>query len=618
MNVAKVIIAVLLLLPPAALQAGSRANDYRVELPNGERHILTSPAALQSLATNLDQLIRAEEQFLAVRKAARKELRQQTPLAEMPHAALKNYFAEPLELPTNNELRGLRALQTELAELQESTDAQARTNSMRRMMEIARSMENLRRAPLPARVEVPLIPFIFLGYLNRPVGKGSSPAANLPPLDGEADLSRFDPPDSSFWSKPGNITQKDLFHCLTRNDWPNFEYLMWEYDEPKTSFGSNPGFKVKHGDVEVKVKFAELHSEPFAVRIFDALGYNVEQTDYVRSLRIKYDRRLFRELHLRKELDLKFRFLGVVPAGHVRLQKRYDPFELMTGAVLKNGTSVDRDELRQRLLRDPDAEHPEDNPVNFDPSFEEQLDYLVTDEATVQLRDEKTYSLGPWEFGGLRHERLRELRGAGLLAAWLGWSDARFDNTRLKVVESGAASELRHYFSDLGGGLGKGGGMFSWHSDEPNLFAWTFTKPLRRQGKGRMTIPFRIVNYRPIDRVPAFKEMTLDDARWMARMIAQLTEEQMVQALVASGWDSAEVRLLTEKLINRRDRMIVDLELAGEIPLLRPAGVNRDFSYDPAKEGPIAITLQNGTIFSAPVSDQRVVAGRIERRSEER
>ena len=160
--------------------------------------------------------------------------------------------------------------------------------------------------------------------------------------------------------------------------------------------------------------------------------------------------------------------------------------------------------------------------------------------------------------------------------------------------------------------------MFSWHSDEPNLFTWTFTEPERRQGKGRMTIPFRIVNYRPIDRVPAFKEMTLDDARWMARMIAQLTEAQMVQALVASGWDSAEVRLLTEKLINRRDRMIVDLELAGEIPLLRPAGVNRDFSYDPAKEGPIAITLQNGTIFSAPVSDQRVVAGRIERRSEER
>jgi hypothetical protein len=220
-------------------------------------------------------------------------------------------------------------------------------------------------------------------------------------------------------------------------------------------------------------------------------------------------------------------------------------------------------------------------------------------------------NLGPWEFGGLGHEDLRELRGVTLLAAWLGWLDARFNNTRIKFVTTDEGNQIRHYFSDLGAGLGKSVGLFSWSSDNPNAFDWTFTRPAQRQGKGRMTIPFRIVNYRPIDQVPAFNAMTVDDARWMARMIACLTEEQIVQALVASGFNSAEVRLLTEKLINRRDRMIVDLELADEVPLLRPQRVLQNFSYDPVMEGLIEIKLADGQLVRATACAQMIVNGRI-------
>ena len=283
-----------------------------------------------------------------------------------------------------------------------------------------------------------------------------------------------------------------------------------------------------------------------------------------------------------------------------RLSLLFVSFLLLTSCV------EEADVWKECLIK-----NPTDDLVNFNPAFEAKIGFLVTCAANVQVRESGVQNLGPWEFGGLGHEHLRELRGVALLAAWLGWSDARFDNTRLKLVTTGDTVEVKHYFSDLGGGLGKGAGLFSWHSDQPNLFDWTFTKPLRRQGKGRMTIPFRIVNYRPIDCVPAFKEMTLDDARWMARMIGQLTEEQIVQGLIGAGCDSAEVRLLTEKLIGRRDRMLVDLELAGEIPLLRPEGARRNLSYDPATEGPITITLPTGQKISAPVSGQKVVAGRL-------
>jgi hypothetical protein len=126
-----------------------------------------------------------------------------------------------------------------------------------------------------------------------------------------------------------------------------------------------------------------------------------------------------------------------------------------------------------------------------------------------------------------------------------------------------------------------------------------------------MTIPFRIVNYRPIDPVPAFANMTWDDARWMARWIGQLSEAQLVAGLIGSGFDAAEVRLLTEKLISRRDQMIQDLRLTGEIPLLRPAGTQRDFDYRPQTGGTMTAALPDGTRVAARVTDQYIEHGRI-------
>jgi hypothetical protein len=118
------------------------------------------------------------------------------------------------------------------------------------------------------------------------------------------------------------------------------------------------------------------------------------------------------------------------------------------------------------------------------------------------------------------------------------------------------------------------------------------------------------VNYQPNDDTLAFERMTFDDARWMARLLGQLTERQIVEALVASGFDSARVKLLAEKLISRRDRMIQDLDLASEFPLLRPDGSDRRLSYDPALQGPVHIRVDGENVV-APVSDQAVKNGRV-------
>jgi hypothetical protein len=101
----------------------------------------------------------------------------------------------------------------------------------------------------------------------------------------------------------------------------------------------------------------------------------------------------------------------------------------------------------------------------------------------------------------------------------------------------------------------------------------------------------------------------------MARLIAQLTENQIQQALIAAGYTSAEVRLYNEKLVNRRDRMIQDLGLAKELPLLRPQGVDRAFDYDPRRNGPVTVRAANGaTLHPLESRDLVIRGGRAEAR----
>jgi len=103
----------------------------------------------------------------------------------------------------------------------------------------------------------------------------------------------------------------------------------------------------------------------------------------------------------------------------------------------------------------------------------------------------------------------------------------------------------------------------------------------------------------------------MDDARWMARLIAQLSEEQIVQALLVSGFDTTQVKVYTEKLVSRRDQAIRDLGLEGEIALLRPEGVDRGFSYDPEVDGQVRISTRTGEKLAAPSVGLVVVNGRI-------
>ena len=475
------------------------------------------------------------------------------------------------------------------------------SNELQTLDEMAAAIQNSSRPPIHEHYDFFTVPFDFIARLNYGVGRNALPAPepNAEPPDGE----------STFWNNRHPSPDADLFYSFDRTGPSWSSASIAEYDHPKLNYGVNPGFEASLDGLKIRVKFGEIRSEPFASRVFWSLGYNTDITDFCEGLKVRYNRRFFREFNLHKPIKTEFRLL-ILPLYRLNLQKWHDPFAYIAWAVKKNGERISGEALKQMLLVDPGLK-PEDHPENFKTEVEEQIDYLVTVPANVQLRARQTHSLGPWSFNQLDHPGRRELRGAGLLAAWIGWYDCRLQNTRLKIIEgSNANARLVHCFSDLGGGLGNARGIFSGQEELPNEFGWTFTDPPKFQGPGRMTIPFRVTGYRPMEKNTAFETMTFEDALWMARLIGSLTERQLIEALIASGYDSAEVRLYSEKLISRRDQMMIDLALQAEIPLLREHSIRR-FDYSPRREGPVEVKLSSGETVRAPIGERVIRNGRL-------
>lgn len=475
----------------------------RFELSEDDRVVdIAKASGLRELVALAGEMIRRSQADEAALHESRKKLLNDRDLGELSYAELKQYFSEPKDFVSDKDRRGWKELRSLALKALERSEPAQRRHYHWQMEEIAAAIRNNQRSPSPPYMDLLQPPLYYMDYAHNPIAKGNRRASNLDPqpstLNPRLDS---DPLPSTFWLRPRAIRQLDLYHGFGRTELPEFESKLWTYTAPKTSYGGCPGFEAQSGSERIKVKFAETTSEPFTARIFWALGYHVEPTDYVHSLKLKYDRRFFREFHMRRDVQMKVRAL-FIPLHTVNLQQRHDPFDYIVLAVLKNGARISGRDLKHRLFHNPNRSGPhpggpEDFSENFRTEFEQQIDHLITTPANVQTREPDVKSIGPWDFASLDHARRREVRAAGLLGAWVGWFDSRFENTRLKIVQPSVGSDvpiaphtglplstlnpppstLRHYFTDLGGGLGKAVGVLSRHCECPNDFGWRFTAP---------------------------------------------------------------------------------------------------------------------------------------------
>jgi hypothetical protein len=115
----------------------------------------------------------------------------------------------------------------------------------------------------------------------------------------------------------------------------------------------------------------------------------------------------------------------------------------------------------------------------------------------------------------------------------------------------------------------------------------------------------------------AFAETSGEDARWMLRRMASLTEPQILQALLATSMSASEVRLALEKLLSKRQKMVADFGLSSELPDIARRRIDRSLEFDPAKPDDlraVTLSLPGGATIVPERGDWVIQKGHLVRR----
>jgi hypothetical protein len=197
--------------------------------------------------------------------------------------------------------------------------------------------------------------------------------------------------------------------------------------------------------------------------------------------------------------------------------------------------------------------------------------------------------LGPWTYDGtssddpndvVPHEHRREVRGSYVLAAWLDHVDARDQNTiRLWHPIAGRGGYVRHAFVDWGDCLGgywsedallmvRSGHAYYFDLEQmaedyaalgANRRVWEGAKP----GPAGHSLGFFDVRrfipdaWKPHYPNPAFVQRTEADAAWMARIIANVSDEMLEAVVHEARITNPVMRLeLVRVLRGRRDKLL--------------------------------------------------------------
>jgi hypothetical protein len=173
----------------------------------------------------------------------------------------------------------------------------------------------------------------------------------------------------------------------------------------------------------------------------------------------------------------------------------------------------------------------------------------------------------------VRHEHRRELRGLRVIAAWVGHTDMKEDNTLDMYVEQGGRHYLQHYFLDFGEALDGHGSekgrredgwehFIDWEMQAKATLAfglwkrpWEDVKSTRWPAIGAFSArPFDPRAWREAYPYWPFAEMDDSDAYWGAKLVMRF-DRPLLEAIVGQGQlsDPEAARYLVDTLLARRD-----------------------------------------------------------------
>ena len=413
-----------------------------------------------------------------------------------------------------------------------------------------------------------------------------------------------DPIDSMMWKprKAERITSEALYvgPWMKAEDRPELprsdRVLRLENIRSLDADGVHPSVFVtdpKTG-TEWKLKFlgegdSPFSSEPVMSRVYYALGYHSSPVYRVPRLRVDprvviaaYDHKQRVGLRV-KENGFLHRVFGVRPGKYglspykMRPQIRY--LRLRNGRILRG----------ERAYLALDA-------ARNDPSLLDQIDFVTVHGVDIALKGEGGgESIGPFHPDDPSNVDRREMRGLSVISAvWAMGDDVRFNNLRLDADVDDGAVELKNVLSDAGA---------HFQTNDPNAFGWEVDFDRAR---------VRLHNDNNRFTLRAYDRATVDDARWAARKLATLSEEQIIAVAAAGATSWPVARLYAEKLIARRDDLVKKLELDKEgITLLRPNGPDKHMNI--FKRGKVTLTDADGRTKTivVPAGKYKVVDGQV-------
>lgn len=167
----------------------------------------------------------------------------------------------------------------------------------------------------------------------------------------------------------------------------------------------------------------------------------------------------------------------------------------------------------------------------------------------LEARPKNIKRLESWTWANNRFTGTNEFQGMLVLMSLINNWDLKDDNNRILFVSAGEGGrpELHYIISDLGATFGKTGGFISRNRNSPESFA----KSRFVEGVEGNVVSFSYSG----KNTGLFKNITIDQTRWIANWLSRLSEQQISDAFRAANYSPEEVALLTRAMRARIDQV---------------------------------------------------------------
>lgn len=167
----------------------------------------------------------------------------------------------------------------------------------------------------------------------------------------------------------------------------------------------------------------------------------------------------------------------------------------------------------------------------------------------LEARPENIKRLDSWSWTQNQFTGTKEFQGMLVLMSLLNNWDLKDDNNKVLFVKgTNGQDELHYIISDLGTTFGKTGGLFSRNRNEPESFVKT--KFVEGVDAGRVRLAYGGKNS------GLFKNITVEDAKWIGGWLSRLSDKQISDAFRAANYSAADVDLLTKAVRSRIQQLV--------------------------------------------------------------